>query len=120
MNRWGTTVRACTGCDIEMILPPRNFQKIRCDECWKEYRRDLARARRERDRTNGVTRSWKQTEAWEERRQTIEEGLDWGLSAEGIASDCGVLLKSLIRSLQRRGEDELLQRLLKRRDRKAA
>ena len=65
---------------------------------WSEERRRLMDERRQ------------------ERVEAVEEGLALGLSAEGIASDCGIALPSLVRSLERLGETELLDRLRRRRD----
>lgn len=53
-------------------------------------------------------------EAWEERRELIMDGLySLGLTPEGVASDCGVALPSLVRQCERRGEAALAATLRK-------
>lgn len=54
-------------------------------------------------------------EAWEDRITLIEDGLLLGLTGEGIASDCGVTLESLVRQCKRRGRPDLEEALIKRR-----
>lgn len=109
--------RECKGCGVIFTPGPgRHSTRLYCDEKCR-YR---AKVRRLYGTPKPRTWSEEQLAKIEERRQervgAVEEGLDLGLSAEGIASDCGIALPSLVRSLERLGETELLDRLRRRRD----
>lgn len=121
--------RTCIDCGLEMILNPRQHRAERCLPCKRAHyarkqkrNRDLARGG-EAPPYKGVmpteanlrAQEWND-DKWDERMRAVEEGLDMGMSAEGIASDCNVLLTSLMDNLRRRGATELLDRLRKRRD----